>query len=165
MRVIKIISWIFILYIIQTAFGRVIKIYDTVPNLIAAFSVIFAFCSESDTEASYIMLVCGILSGSCAGRIFPVDVLVIGCASLASRGVSRYLRFIPRFIRVQAVSMVCAAFLAAAEYMIINKAIDFGAAERNILPYMIYTLVCSCIIYPVVIKTLFRKPERKLLVV
>lgn len=163
MRVVKIIAWIFILYIIRTAFGGIIGIWGTAPELLLAFSVIYSFSEWNYSFCTYVMLACGILAGSGVGSSFPADVLIIGAASIAARVFSEHAKFIPGFVRVQTLVIAASAILGTAEYFISYK--SFAVNVTALIIYMVYTLVCSCIMYPIIIKTLFPKEKKKLFVV
>ncbi|MCH5212882.1 MAG: hypothetical protein J1G06_07695 [Oscillospiraceae bacterium] len=165
MRTVKIIAWILAIYIIQTVFAGLIGIRGIVPDLLLGFSVIYSFHEQRYNSCTYIMLACGMLAGSCVGRSFPADVLVIGAASVAAHELSGRIRFVPKFVRTELMVAAAAVVLSAAEYFISYKALGANAAIRNILPYATYTLICSFIMYPLIVKTLFKKEEKQLLVV
>lgn len=165
MRTVKIISWIFVIYIIQTVFAGIIGIREAVPDLLLGFSVIYAFREKRYKPCVYMMLVCGMLSGSCVGRSFPVDVLITGAASVAAHELSYRLRFVPKFIRAEITVAAAAVVLSAADYFISYRTLGADAVITGIIPYGTYTLICSCIMYPIMVKTLFKKEEKQLLVV
>lgn len=165
MRIIKNIAWILSLYVIQTVFGRFIKINETVPNLLAAYSVITAFLAASEKEMIYVLLLCGIISGSSVGHIFCSDVFIIGTMSILSHAAAEYVRFVPGFVRALIMCLAAAALLAAAECLAVNHTIGINDVLHSILPYTAYTLAAACIIYPLIVKTLFKKKDKKLMVI
>ena len=164
MRIAKHIIWFVLLTVIRTVFGRLIAIYGTVPDLLAGYSMITAFCTRDDKEAAYVLLAAGVLSGSCVGNIFPAEVFFIGIGSLAARGAADYFRFIPAPVRVLAVILLTAAALSATECLVTYHAIDRGAVLYDILPFTLYTTAAACVMYPIVIKTMYKKTEKKLIV-
>ena len=165
MRLVKIIAWIFIIYIIQTVFAGLIGIQKTVPDLLLGFSIIYSFHEKRYNSCIYILLACGMLAGSCVGRSFPADVLIIGTASIAAHELNGKIRFIPKFIRTEFMVAAAAIVLSAAEYFISFRTLGTDALIRSIVPYAAYTLICACIMYPLIMKTLFKKDEKQLLIV
>lgn len=164
MRTIKIIIWIFALFILQSVFGGVIGIRGCVPELLLCFTVCFAICDSSRISA-YVLIACGILSGSGVGRVFPIAVIVIGGAGLIACGMASRLRFIPVFVRALAIIALCAFVMCSAEYFTAYKAITFTVLVTRLLPFTLYTAAWGGIMYPTVRRTLFKKTEKKLLVV
>lgn len=164
MRIFKHIIWLVLLTVIQTVFGQLIAIYGTVPDLLAAYSIITAFCTRDDKEAAYVLLTAGILSGSCAGHMFPVEVLFIGIGSAAAHVAAEYFRFLPALVRILVVTLLTAAAIAVTESFAAYRAIDTGEVLFDILPFVLYTTAAVCVMYPIVVKTMYKKTEKKLIV-
>lgn len=164
MRIVKHIIWLILLTIIQTVFGRLIAVYGIVPNLLAGYSIITAFCTRDDKEAAYVLLAAGILSGSCVGHLFPADVFFIGFGSVAARGVADYFRSVPAIVKISVLTALTAAAVSATECFVAYRRIDLSAALYNVLPFMLYTAVAACVMYPIVIRTMYKKTEKKLIV-
>lgn len=165
MRIVKIGVWMLIMYILQTVFGKLISIYGAVPSLIAAFSVMFSFLAPGDKEAAYVTVISAVLAGSCLGRIFPFEVIAVGAGSVGARALVGYLRFIPRFIRLEVYVLIFFALLITGGYILENHTISLYTAVYRLLPALIYSVVCACVMYPIMQRTLIRKTEKKLLVV
>ena len=165
MRIVKLGVWLLVLYLLQTVFGRLISIYGAIPSLIAAFSVMFSFLAPDDKEAVYITVISAVLAGSCAGHSFPFEVLLIGCGSVAARGLAGYFKHIPRFLRLMAILALFSAVLITGGYYLTNHSIDINALLYVLLPRLVYTMACAVVMYPLMLRTLFKKTEKRLLVI
>ena len=165
MRVVKIIAWIFSIYIIQTVFGEFINIMGTVPDLLLAFILIFAFHEWNYKTVAYVTLSCAVLAGSSVGQQFSLDVLAMSAAAVLVHGMSERARFIPKPVRVECALAVSAAVISAAGYFIIYKSMGLAVIMGSILPHTAYTVVCGCIMYPIVVKTLFPKQNKKVFII
>ena len=165
MRIVKLGVWLLVLYLLQTVFGRLISIYGAIPSLIAAFSVMFSFLAPDDKEAAYITVISAVLAGSCAGHSFPFEVLLIGGGSVAARGLEGYFRHIPKLLRLMVIVMVFTALLVTGGYYIANHSITKDTLLYVLLPQLIYTMACALVMYPIMIRTLFKKTEKRLLVI
>ncbi len=165
MRIVKLGVWLLVLYLLQTVFGRLISIYGAIPSLIAAFSVMFSFLAPDDKEAAYITVIAAVLAGSCAGHSFPFEVLLIGAGSVAARGLAGYFKHIPRLLRLMVIVMVFTALLITGGYYIANRSINVNTLLYVLLPQLIYTMACALVMYPFMMRTLFKKTEKRLLVI
>lgn len=161
MRTVKIVLWIILLLIVKTVFVRVIGISGIMPELLMAFAVIFAFHERRLSVASYVIIICGAVAGAGIGESFPVLVLVTGAAGITAYRANSVLRFIPKYIR-------CATIVAAASiiYGVLRCLLNMGMFQLNmifesLIPYVIYTTIAACIIYPLIIKTLFKEDKSK----
>lgn len=161
MRIVKIILWILLLLIVKTVFVKVIGVAGTMPELLMAFAVIFAFHELRLLTTSYIIIVCGICVGSCMGEIFPAAVLVTGAAGLIARGASYYFRFIPKYVRclfIIAMTSFVYGFIVYFAHSVIIKPTEL---IYYILPYVIYTTAAAAVMYPIIIRTLFHEDKNK----
>ncbi|MBQ3426062.1 MAG: hypothetical protein IJH37_02825 [Clostridia bacterium] len=164
MRIVKHIIWLILLTVIQTVFGRLIAVYGTVPNLLAGYSIIIAFCAKDDKEAAYVLFGAALLSGSCVGHLFAADVFFIGIGSAAARVAVEYFRFVSAPVRISAVTALTAAAIAVVECFAAHHTIDAGAILHIVLPFVLYTTAAACVLYPIVMKTMYKKTEKKLIV-
>lgn len=151
-----------VIYLFQTVFVKTISIYGATPALIAAFSVMFSFLAPNDKEAAYVTVICAVLAGSCLGRVFPFEVLMVGCGSVAARALVRYMRFISRLIRLEVIVLIFSALLIFAGYYIENRTIGLGVILYRLLPSLGYTVICTLVMYPIMQNTLFKTKEKKL---
>lgn len=165
MRKFKIAIWMIVVYIIQTVFCGVIDFNGTAPDLLLAFTVIFAFYELELKATTVIILLSGVLSGSEAGRIFPAVMIVTGIAGLLSRGLFKMFKFVPQCIKIISVIIVASFLLCSFEYFAMYKSIPAAALMESILPYVAYTGVAGCIMYPIVKRTLFSNRNQKQLIV
>lgn len=165
MKIFKTAVWIAILYIIQVVFVKVIGIMGTMPDLMLAFSVIYALNEQRWSVCAYIMLICGILAGAAAGRYFPLAVLIIGAASVWARTFADTAKFIPKFMKLVFIMVCAASVLGAAEYFALSGIEMNMGLVKNAVPYAAYTLLAAMILYPLVSRFLFRKSAERLLIV
>lgn len=163
MRILKIVLWIICVTVVQTVFGRGFCIFGTMPDLILAFSVIFAFCERDAFVSGVVLLVCGVIDASCAGHLFPSALLAVVCAGLLSREANSVLRYIPGFVKSLFITAAAAFILGVTEYFAVNLTISVKCILENILPYTVYTLIGGCIMYPLIRRTLFRQKNRSLI--
>lgn len=165
MKIFKTAVWIAILYIIQVVFVKVIGIMGAVPDLMLAFSVIYALHEQKWSACAYVMVICGILAGSAVGRSFPLTVLVIGAASVWARISAETAKFIPKFAKLIFIMICAASVLGAAEYFAFSGIAVNLIIVRKAAPYAAYTLIAAMILYPFVSRFLFRKSVERLLIV
>ncbi len=162
MRTVKIAVWIAVLYLLQTVFGRLISVYGITPQLLTAFAVLFPFISEDDKESAYTALVCAALSGAMVGHYFAADMIVIGVAYLISHFAVQNIRFVPSWIRAHTMTALAAFVYAAVVCFSAKMSVNGFDIRRYILPNVIYTLICSFVMYPIIKKTLFGKADKVL---
>lgn len=162
MRIAKITIWIFVLFIIQTVFGRVISICGLVPDMLLAFSVIFAAKSNNSAEYMSVIPVCSVLDGVLPGRVFAAVVMLVCIISLIAGGAAMRLRYIHVFIKTMFIIAAGAFALAAAEYYISLSVLDIKGILYSVAPYAAYTLAVGCIMYPIMTRTLFARHKRSL---
>lgn len=161
MRVVKLVLWILLLTVIKTVFVKVLGFGGIMPEPLMAFAVIFAFHEYRLSVATYVILACGMIAGSCIGESFAAMVLVTGAAGIVARGASMYFRFIPKFVRC--------LFIIAAAALVYSCIIGFAQSGlftlslllSDVLPYVIYTAAAGAVIYPIIVKTLFREDKNK----
>lgn len=166
MKIIKIIVWVVLLYIIRTVFGGVISVFDSMPELLLVFSVIYAFNERRFSDASYMIVICAILTAVSSGKSFSTVLLITGAASVASHELFNVMRFVPKYVRCLILILASSFLIGAAECFYANNVITPQLLFTGILPYVIYTGISSCVIYPLMAKTLFPKEKsRKLLVI
>ncbi len=165
MRKLKLVVWMLLIYLFQTVFCGAINFNGTAPDLLLAFAVIFAFYEWETNLAALIIILCGVLAGSEAGRVFPAAVLVTGVAGLMSRALFKTAKLVPEFVKIISVIIVAAFSLCSFEYFTVYKSISVYALLYSILPYVIYTTLAASVMYPLIKKTLFRMQDKKQLII
>ncbi|MGN0183058.1 MAG: hypothetical protein ACI4DP_11740 [Candidatus Ornithomonoglobus sp.] len=165
MRIVKIVLWIICITAVQTVFGKCFGILGTMPDLILAFSVIFALCEYDIFASGVVLLVCGIIDASSVGHLFPAALLGVVCAGLLSRGANGVLRYITGFIKALFITAGAAFAIGTAEYFAGHLTMSVKCIIENILPYTAYTVIGGCIIYPPVKHTLFPRKDKSLMIV
>ena len=70
----------------------------------------------------------------------------------------------PAPVRISAVTALTAAAIAVVECFAAHHTIDAGAILHIVLPFVLYTTAAACVLYPIVMKTMYKKTEKKLIV-
>ena len=160
MRVVKIIIWLVLLMVLETVFGSLFSIKGAMPDLLAAFAVAYCIHERRLQVAAYIMLACGIITGSEPGKSFLVEVLVCAGAGLLAYGARRRMKFIPAWIKSCILTAAAAFVVAAVQYLTnAGDAISIQGLIYSILPKTIYTFAAGLALYPLTGITLFREKE------
>lgn len=164
-KIIKIVMWILLLYILQTVFANLIDINGILPELLFSFSVIYAFREKSFVYASYIIVICAILSGSMIEGSFPMTVIIVGVAGIASFYFKNIAKFIPGIWRCTSLIAVSTFLLGAGHCFIVMRTINTYSLVTEIIPYTIYTSIVSIIMYPLIWRVLFKERSEKELLI
>lgn len=164
-RVIKIVVWILVLYIIQTAFGGLISVWNCIPELVFGFAVILCLNERDFKTRLYVTLATSLIIASEAWRCFGVVVLGMGVACAAADVLQRYFRFVPLASKALLITVLAVYCIDIAELFIQNSDISIAALYGTSLYTAIYTGLTVCIMYPLVIKTLYTEKKKKLLIV
>lgn len=154
-NIIKIIIWAALLYLLESAFVNIIDIRGFVPELLTAFAAAYAARERRLSSAAYLMLACGLMTGSMVGKSFPISVLSTAAAGTTMYILRERIRFVPMWIKNAAVMIILSFLTGAAEYFAARGFADPGAMPGEVLPYTVYTAVAAVIIYPLVKRTLF----------
>lgn len=157
--------WIFALYIIQNVFLHIVSINGSLPDLLLAFLVVYAFMKRRFTTVAYVTIICAILNGAGTGRVFPVVTMLTGFAGMVSYTACGYMRFIPEIVRIQAVGLIMAFIIAVCEFFFTHHTLTGMAVLGYALPDAIYTVVAISIIYLIVKKTSFKNEDKQLLMI
>lgn len=165
-KLIKIILWFLLLYILQTVFAGLLKISGIMPELMLSFAVIFSFKERNFNTISYIAVISGILSGSIINSIFPIAVIVVGVSAVIAFYLKNIMKFIPGIVRCLILTAISAFMLSAVQCFAAAKTISIYGLYAEILPYIIYTMISVIIMYPILVHTFFKEhKEKKLLIV
>ena len=159
MRILKIVLWIAVIFLLETVFTRIIGIRGILPDLLLAFTVAFALRERSLAAVVYIMLICGVLSGSMLGRSFPACVLAAACAGLAARSLRSSIKFVPVWLKNAVLMLFTSFLLSSAEYLFAYGTITPGGLFFSILPFTAYTTAASCAVYPLVKRVFCKDAE------
>ena len=166
MKIFKTIVWIAILFILESVFVNIIDIRGAVPDLLTVFAAAYAARERRLTTSAYVIIVCGVLTGSIVGRSFPISVLEAAFAGTAMFVLKDRIRFVPVWLKNAAVMLVTAAAAGFAEYFAACGFGDVFGALAGVLSYTAYTLAAALIIYPIVTRSVFYEKEgSKLLVI
>ncbi|MGN0162912.1 MAG: hypothetical protein ACI4EA_04920 [Candidatus Ornithomonoglobus sp.] len=164
MRIVKIVLWIICITVVQTVFGRCLGVFGTMPDLLLAFSVIFAFCERDIFVSGAVLLVCGVIDASGVGHLFPAALLGVVCAGLLAHEANSVLRYIPGFIKTFFITAAAAFVIGVVEYFAGHITMSIKCILENILPYTAYAVIGECIMYPLVRRTLFRRKSNSLII-
>ena len=147
MRTYKLVLWIFILYIIQNVFYPVLSLCGYVPELLMCFVVSYASLERRFRKVSPVIIICAILSGVGTGRVFSIAVLFIGLAGVAAYLAMSYMQFIPKIIRVGAVTAFFAFLMHCAEFFAVSETLTSDFITNTAVWYTLYTTIVVCVIY------------------
>lgn len=164
MKTLKLVLWIFVLYIIQNIFYPIISVTGFIPDFLLGFTVSYAAIEHRFSKISPVIIICAVLAGTGTGRVFPITVAFIGFAGVASYIICGYMRFIPRIIRTQSVTAVFAFLMYVAEFFVSGKTVTYGFIVNTALWCTLATVVASCVIYLILKRVMFKDTEKKLLV-
>lgn len=164
MKTLKLVLWIFVLYMIQNIFYPIISVTGIIPDVLLGFAVSYAALEHRFGKLSPVIIICAVLAGTGTGRVFPIVTALVGFGGIASYIICGYMRFIPQFIRTQAVTAVFAFLMCIAEFFVSEKTVTYGFIINTALWYMLYTTAVSCVIYLILKRVMFKDTERKLLV-
>lgn len=164
-KIIKIIVWLLVIYILSTAFAGLIKINGVIPELMLSFAIIYAFREKSFATASYMMVICGIISGSMLTSIFPLSVIITGVSSIIAFYLKNRAKFIPGVIRCELIIAAAVLLMSAAGSFVALRSIDLNALYMEMIPHTVYTVIAAAVMYPIMGATFFREHnEKKLLI-
>ena len=164
MRTYKLVLWIFILYVIQNVFYPVLSLSGYVPELLMCFTVSYASLERKFRRISPVIIICAILSGAGTGRVFSIAVLFIGLAGVAAYLAMSYMQFIPKIIRVGAVTAFFAFLMYCAEFFAVSGTLAYGFITNSAVWYTLYTVVWVCVIHLILRKTM-NTADKTLLIV
>lgn len=164
MKTLKLVLWIFILYIIQNVFCPIISITNIVPELLLSFAVSYAAVEHRFNRLSAVVIVCAVVSGTGTGRVFPIVTTLVGVGGMASYLFRGYLRFIPQFLRTQAVTAIFAFFICVAERFVFSHNFTSSFFVDIALWYTVYTVAVSSVIYLILSKTILKDTNKKILI-
>lgn len=165
MRNVKLIIWICLIYIIQSSFGSCISIFGYVPDLMLAFAVMFSFRERDRLLSSVVLVICAILSGVLAERMFPAAVIITALAGAFANMAYDRMKYVPKWMRSVVLTGAAAMVMGTVQYFFAGMSFNLTAILKGIVPYAAYTFAASCVMYPVMARTMFMKQAKKLLIV
>lgn len=157
--------WIFALYIIQNVFLHTVSVNGSLPDLILAFLVVYAFMKRRFSTVAYVTVICAVLNGAVTGRIFTVVTMLTGIAGMISYVASGYMRYIPELVRIQILGFVMSFMTVAFEFLLTHQTLLGMAVLSHALADSVYTVIVVSIIYLIVKKTSFKNEGKQLLMI
>lgn len=164
MKNLKLVLWIFVLYIIQNIFYPIISVTGIIPDLLLGFIVSYSALEHRFTKLSPVITICAVVAGTGTGRVFPIVTLFLGLGGVASYVMTNYLRFIPQFIRAQAVTAVFSFIMCVAEFFASARTLTYGFIINTAIWQTVYTVAVSCVIYLILKRIIFKDTEKKILI-
>ena len=143
MKKLKLVLWIFVLYIIQNIFYPIISVTGIIPDLLLGFVVSYSALEHRFNKLSPVIIICAMLAGTGTGRVFPITVALTGFAGVASYIACGYMKFIPQIIRTQSVTLFFAFLMCVAEYRF-RKNRDIRISCKHCL--VAHNLYNSCVV-------------------
>lgn len=164
MKTLKLVLWIFVLYIIQNIFYPIISVTGIVPDLFLGFVVAYSAFEHRFNKLSSVIIICALVAGCGTGRVFPVVTLFVGLSGIAAYQLCSYLRFIPQFLRMLVLTAVFAFVMSITEFFALSRTITSEFITGTALWQTLYTVLVAGIIYFAVKKTILKNKEKKLLI-
>lgn len=161
----KIFLWIFSIYILQNVFCPIVTVTGVVPDLMLGFLTAYAALEERFNKLLPLILICAVIDATMTGRVFPITTAFVGLGGIASYIMRDYMRFIPKLVRTQAVTALSAFLMSCAEFFVVSNTITVEFLKNTAIWYTVYTVVASIIIYFILNRVMFKKTEKKLLIV
>ena len=163
MRKLKLVLWIFVLYLLQNIILPILSGSAVVPELLLGFAVSYTVLECKFSNTSAVIVITSLLTATGTGRVFSLVSVLAGLAAITAYFIKDYVRFIPQFVRTQAVIAVFAFIMCISEYFIYSKTMSAGFILNTALPYTVYTIAASCVIYLILKRTMFKANDKKLL--
>lgn len=163
MKLFKTIIWILVLFLIETVFSGIIGIRGTAPDLLIAFAAAYGAREKRLSTAAYVILACGILTGSMTGKSFPISVLAAAFAGISAFVWQSKAKFIPVWIKNAVIMIITASFAGAAEYFAARGFSDMYGLLTEAVPYAAYTVAVSLAVYPAVKRFIFGEQRKTML--
>ncbi len=164
MKKIRLVLWVFVLYIIQNVFYPIMSISGLVPDLILGFTVAYSCIEPRFKKLSPLIIICAIIAGTGTGRVFSIVTLFTGLAGIASYLMCSYMPFIPKILRVLLITLLGAYLAGVAECFVLTKALTYAFLAGPALWQAIYTAIVSCIIYLILNRSVNKNTQKKILI-
>ncbi len=163
MKNLKLVLCIFVLYLLQNIICPILFGSEFTPELLLGFAVSYTVLESKFSKASAVIIITSLLTATGTGRVFSLVAILAGLAAVTAYIIKDYIRFIPQFVRTQAVIAVFAFIMCISEYFIFSKAMSVGFVLNTAIRYTVYTTIASCIIYLILKRTMFKFNDKKLL--
>lgn len=164
MKALKLAFWIFFMYIAENVFSVLLSLGGTVPNMLLAFVTAYGFCEIRERRGVKTVLICAVLCASGVGRCFEAVLILMVLSGAAAFLINGRVKSMPKIICVTAV-----AFSASCVTKLCESALDggfnTGVIIGGVIPHGVYTAAVSVIIYLCLTKTVFKKEDKKLLII
>lgn len=164
MKRIKLTLWILILFIIEVALVNRIRLFNSAPDLVFAFAVVYAMLEEEYEYAVGVAIICGICTGSVCSDSFTVSVLMYSYGAIIVKALRNRLRYIPDFAKTLFWTFALSAAGSAVMYFTLNLSFEFGVLWRVVLPFCVSNTAAAAVLYPIVKKTIVIVDEKKKLI-
>lgn len=164
MKKFKLIVWILILFIIEVAVMNRIRFFNSAPDLVFAFAIVYAMIEEEYEYAIGAAVICGICTGSVCSGSFSVSTLMYSYGAIIVKAFENKMRYIPDFAKALFWTFVMSAAGEAIMYFALNLSFEMSVLWRVILPFSVCNTIAAAILYPIVKKTMIIVDEKKKLI-
>ena len=166
MRRLKHTLWIALLFLVQTVIINDLRAFSVRPDIILPFVVLSALKEDSFKVASVLSVVCAVLAGALCGKNFPFAVLFYTYTGAIVFNTKRRSRYMPTLLRYFLWVGAAALISETVSYLILYKSLQWflKAFILYMIPSVIYTLITSAILYPIIVSTLYKTGIKKHLI-
>lgn len=164
MKKFKLIVWILGLFIIEVTIMNRIRFFNSAPDLVFAFAIVYAMLEEEYEYAVGTAIICGICTGSVCSESFSVSTLMYSYSAVLIKAFENKLRYIPDFAKALFCTFVMSAAGEAVMYFALNLSFEISVLWRVILPFGLCNTAAAAILYPIVKKTMVIVDEKKKLI-
>lgn len=164
MKKFKLIVWILALFIIEVTVMNRIRSFNSAPDLVFAFAIVYAMVEEEYEYAIGAAVICGICTGSVCSESFAVSTLMYSYGAIIVKTLENKLRYIPDFVKALFWTFIMSAAGEAVMYFALNLSFEVSVLWRVILPFCICNTIAAAILYPIVKKTMVIVDEKKKLI-
>lgn len=164
MKKFKLIVWILALFIIEVSVMNRIRFFNSAPDLVFAFAIVYAMIEEEYEYAVGAAVICGICTGSVCSGSFSVSTLMYSYGAIIVKALGNKMRYIPDFAKTLFWTFVMSAAGEAVMYFALNLSFEMSVLWRVILPFSVCNTIAAAILYPIVKKTMIVVDEKKKLI-
>jgi len=166
MRRLKYTLWIALLFLVQTVIINDLRAFSVRPDIILPFVILSALKEDSFKVSAVLSIVCAVLAGALCGKNFSFAVLFYTYTGAIVFNSKRKSRYMPTLLRYFLWIATAAVISEAISYLILYKSLQWflKAFILYMIPSVIYTLIASAFLYPVITSTLYKNSTKKHLI-
>lgn len=163
MKKFKLFVWAVILIIFQTVFAHYIRIFDTSPLFILPTVIVIMFMEDEFSNAMIIAAIGSVCAGVFTGRNFFISIIIVMLFSIIIFSCRARLRYMPEIWKVVLWTGIVTFIWETLSYLCLYHTLSgyISMLVPHVLVSIIYNIVISCIIYPLIKKTIYGYKEKR----